>query len=174
LTPTQTPTLTATQTLTPTQTPTLTATNTPTASSSALNLYSIKLCCNPAIERILETSATFGSGESVMINGFCYEIGDITTGSPDFTAYDTNYANCGECQAYQPYEVWLALCCNNPAITQYFRGAPGALSPGIVVQDQATDICYIVDTCVDEAYTADYSATHGTCTDCTRSGGQNC
>jgi len=176
LTPTQTPTLTATRTLTPTQTPTLTATNTPTASSTASSyFYTIGLCCNPAIESTLEYPTQVSIGKSVSIGDNCWEIkNELQSGPAVYTSFDVEYANCGECQAFQPHETWLAVCCNNPSITQYFRAAVGALGPGMSVKDQATDICYLIESCSDQPYTADYSASYGTCFDCSRDGGIDC
>ena len=175
-TPTPTPTLTATRTLTPTQTPTLTATNTPTASSTSSSyFYTIGLCCNPGIESTLEYPSQVSLGKAVSIGTNCWEIkSELQSGPAVYTSFDVEYANCGECQAFQQHETWLAVCCNNPSITQYFRAAVGALGPGMSVKDQATDICYLIESCSDQPYTADYSASYGTCFDCSRDGGIDC
>jgi len=178
LTPTQTPTLTSTNTPTPTQTPTLTSTNTPTPTASSAagdNYYTISLCCNPAIEAILKTPNSFAFGESVMIGGLCYEVKDPVQGpSFNYDTIDGSHTNCAECQAVQDFENWLATCCGDPFTTRIYRGATGVLTPGQVVRDLNDDYCYLIESCTDQSYTHDYSATYGVCLDCTRAGGLEC
>ena len=113
--------------------------------------------------------------QNVSIGDNCWEIkNELQSGPAVYTSFDVEYANCGECQAFQPHETWLAVCCNNPSITQYFRAAVGALGPGMSVKDQATDICYLIESCSDQPYTADYVTSYGTCFDCSRDGGIDC
>ena len=179
LTPTQTPTLTSTNTPTPTQTPTLTSTNTPTPTASSAagdNFYTVRLCCNPSIEDILKTPDSLTIGDGVMINGLCYEIIDTVAG-PSFTfnAYDSTFANCGECQAVQDFENWLATCCFDPfQPTRIYRLPTGVGAPGQVVRDINDDYCYQLESCIDDSYTHDYSATYGDCNSCNRDGGLTC